>query len=334
MWRRRGPIGAVAAVLALNVGIWTWTRAREQAREAPLPLLPVQSPAAAPAATSEGEGGFLGVLLAGETAVIEPKAEGRVMQVLVKPGDQVLRGTPLASIDQGGREQELDSARAALAEATRRFSRRAALANAVPGALAPEELDTIRLQMAQEKARVAVLERSVADAQLLAPFDGTVVEQYLTTGALAGPGRPVVRLITTGQPRVRFAVPEEKAHEVVAGAPIEVKIATLGLEAKGIVATVNPELDVSSRMVFAAGDLRLGPQWQDRLTTGLAARVRVLPSARVLERVQEQVNEPPTAPAPEPAPAPEALSVSGPVPRPQPVPVDKSHRLAPTIERW
>src|SRR5579859_2265319 len=54
------------------------------------------APAAAPA---EKDPGFIGVILAGDWVQVEPNISGRIVNVLVKPGQEVRAGTPIAELD-------------------------------------------------------------------------------------------------------------------------------------------------------------------------------------------------------------------------------------------
>lgn len=298
-WTRRAvPAAAALGFLAVNLGLWQWSRAREQSFAAGTPI-----PAAAPpgaelraARVPAADPGFLGVVLSGETVSLEPKAEGRVVQILVKCGAHVTRGTPIAQLERAGREQDLGSARAAFDDAARRFARRAAVAQGPDPAVTAEELDAARSQLAQERARLASATAALDETQVVAPFDATVVELYLAPGALAGPGRPVARLTSKGELRVRFAMPEAGARPLVPGTPVDVKIGSLALEVKGIVTGVNPEVDVASQMIYAVARLQAAPDVAPRLTTGLVARISATPGAQLVTVSVDRADVPPLAP--------------------------------------
>ena len=193
-------------------------------RGSPRPAVLLVPPPAAPraAAGAAADPGFVGVIVAGEWVEIEAKVEGRVQELLVKPGDRVARGAPLARLDVTTTLHELAIARAALVEARRRYGRRRRLARS--GAISAEEIDAARRELLQERARVQKLEAARAEASVTAPFAGTVVERHLAPGALAGPGRPILRLLGESDPQVRFAVPEEQAATISAGSKVSVRV--------------------------------------------------------------------------------------------------------------
>lgn len=224
-----------------------------------------------------GAKGFVGVVVAGEWVEVEPKIEARIEQMFVKTGDQVRRGMPIARLDVQGSEHELTIARAALQDATRRLQRRVRLQKGRSGAVTAEEMDTARREVLQEQARVAKLNQARAEATVKAPFDGAVVETHLAVGAMAGPNRPLVRLLGHGEAKVRFAVPEDRAETITVGQEIKVQVGP-GKPLRGRVTAINPEIDSASRMVYAAGAFDAGSETR-ALSTGLMARVFPAPAA-------------------------------------------------------
>jgi RND family efflux transporter MFP subunit len=246
---------------------------------APDPLAAAGNSATAPVARrSAAEPGFVGVIVAGESVEIEPKVEARIEEFFVKAGDQVRRGMPIARLDVQASEHELASARAALQDARKRLGRRVRLNRSRPGVITAEEMDTARRELVQEQARVAKLSEARAEARVLAPFDGAIVERYLSPGALAGPHRPLVRLLGHGEAKVRFAVPEDRARELTVGHPLQVHveggkvIAAAGKPLRAHVSAINPEIDSSSRMVYAAAAFDDAGAAAG-LSTGVIARV-------------------------------------------------------------
>jgi RND family efflux transporter MFP subunit len=253
-------------------------------QEGPLPAeqdasAPVSVRAAAEDRWARGRG-FVGVVVAGDGADIEPKVEGRIEQVFVKPGDRVSRGEPIAQLETMASRHDLKLVRAALVAARRRFARRLALAQGPSGAIAAEEIDDARRDLLQEQARTSKVRGAVAEASIEAPFDGVVSEQYLTSGALAGPGRPIVRLLGKGEPRVRFAVPEENVRQVTLGQSVQIEVAAARVTLRGRVTGLSPEVDASSRMIYGSATLAFDPEAKapdHALATGLLARVFLVP---------------------------------------------------------
>ena len=104
------------------------------------------------------------------------------------------------------------------------------------GTVSDEELSASRYQQKIAAVKVAAAEANVASkeahlAQLRAllpegavraPFDGTVTARYADVGALIHKGAPIVRMIESGELRVRFAIPEEEADALAVGDPVRI----------------------------------------------------------------------------------------------------------------
>ena len=238
-------------------------------------LAPLGGAPAPRSAAVAAKPGFIGVVVAGEWADLEPRVEGRIEALLVKPGDEVAKGAVIARLDLQASEYDLAGARAGLRDASRRYARRRSLMRRNLGVVAQEELDGIRRELLQERARVARLERAREEATVLAPFAGWVTERYLSPGALSGPGRPVVRIGSRSEPYVRFAVPEESRSKVSLDAPVAIQVSSPEAFWPGRVSGVSPEVDDASGMIYATAALDApGPANQPaKLATGVLARV-------------------------------------------------------------
>jgi RND family efflux transporter MFP subunit len=245
-------------------------------------LAPPGATRAAPPEESAGERGFIGVVVAGEWADLEPRVEGRIEALLVKPGYEVQKGAVIARLDRQASRYDLIGARAALRDASRRYARRRSLMKSSLGLVAQEELDGIRREMQQERARVAQLERARQEATIVAPFAGWVMERFLAPGALSGPGRPVVRLASRTEPYVRFAVPEEMRGQISLDTSVAIRLSSPLAIWSGLVSGVSPEVDDASGMIYATAALHAprpagaadGAASQPaKLATGVLARV-------------------------------------------------------------
>jgi membrane fusion protein, multidrug efflux system len=274
-WARPPRFALTLAFVAASSGVGTLACGREGAPP-PATLARSRRAPTVAAQTSRPDPGFVGVVIAGDWTDLEPRVEGRIEALLVKPGEEVAEGSVVARLDVQATRYELMAARAALREARGRYQRRRQLAQKKIGVVAQEELEGIRRELLQARARVASLTRAREEATVVAPFAGSVVERYLSPGALAGPGRPVVRLATRSEPRVRFAVPEESRGRVLPDAALTIRLSQPASTLRGRVSAVSPDVDDASGMIFATAALDLaGAAGEDRgtLATGVLARV-------------------------------------------------------------
>jgi membrane fusion protein (multidrug efflux system)/multidrug efflux system membrane fusion protein len=235
--------------------------------------------------TSAGDDGFLGVVRSGEAIEVAPKAEGKLESVLFRAGAKVRRGTPLARLDTRALREDMVISKATLAEMTARsaeaqarYQRRRALHRY--GGVAKEEIEEARAQtkalsarLVAQRARITQLEHSLEEAELRAPFDGVVAAVYASPGALAGPTKPVLRLLSEGDVEVRFAVPEGRAGEIHTGDRVRLDARAVDVVAHGSITSIAPEVDSGSHMIFATARLESGGHGMCNLVSGTVARV-------------------------------------------------------------
>jgi multidrug resistance efflux pump len=100
---------------------------------------------------------------------------------------------------------------------------------------------------------VVQVQGKLARTEIRSPADGKVSRRYLEAGALAGPGEPIVRLISSGDLIVRFAVPPEQARALSSAQPVLVQAE--GAELRATIEQVSPEVDPPSGMVLLVAKL-------------------------------------------------------------------------------
>lgn len=242
------------------------------------------------------------MVIAPETVDVTSQLEARVKEIKVRAGDRVARGAILAKLDTRSARHELaiaaaelaaatterDRGRLELAQAEERLTRRQTvveLPSETVRTVSDEELSSARYQqklaavkiaaaeatVSSRAARLAELRALVAEGAARAPFDGTIVTRYADVGSLVHKGVPIVRMIETGELRVRFALPEESADAVAVGDAVRIDTGALTLG--GVVEKVSPEIDAATRMVFAEASLDVPPKWKGRIRSGQVARV-------------------------------------------------------------
>jgi RND family efflux transporter MFP subunit len=215
---------------------------------------------------------FLGVVLSGETVDVAPKIDGRLQAVRVKPGDHVQKGGVVAELDTRAARQALALAQASLVDARERLKRRSGLAE---GVLSIEEISNARVMVLDKKSRVDELQALVTDAKLRAPFDGVVAQRYVDAGAMAGPTRPVVRLLGSRDARVRFAVTEESAGRITAGMRAWLTVRAFDRPLPLRVESVAPEVDTAARVIFAVARVEAPAPILRKLSDGMVGRVSI-----------------------------------------------------------
>jgi RND family efflux transporter MFP subunit len=189
-------------------------------------------------------------------ARVASEQDGRVVFV-AEVGTQVARGGVLARLDKtllALREKELqaDLARidAQLDYARRQEQRLAQLAEqkTISGA-ALDEARSQRAVLEQERRRAGLAldtaKYRLANAEVRAPFAGSVAERFIEVGEYLGVGAAVVRLVDTANVEVQARAPVALATHVQPGMPLAVR--GNGVERRARVRAVVPVGDASSR---------------------------------------------------------------------------------------
>jgi RND family efflux transporter MFP subunit len=238
---------------------------------------------------------FLGVVLANEAVELSAPFEGRLARLGVQPGDRIAAGTLMGNMALEQLRSEERMAQALLEQAEAEQNRAEVEAHTATerlqrylkspsGALSGDELSAARyqekaalVQVAAARARIrerqaalAQIRQRLAEAEFRAPFDCVVATRYLDPGTRVQAGRPILRLIRAGGFRVRFAIPEARSGSATAGHPVSIFLPALGKELPGRIESISPEVDTSSRMVFALATL-LSPD--EAVRAGMVARV-------------------------------------------------------------
>jgi RND family efflux transporter MFP subunit len=260
---------------------------------------------AAPAA-AVAEEGFVGVVFARQQVDLESTVSARVATVPVELGHRLRKGDPVATLDAESIRRDLATAsaqvRAAQAEAkaarvelaalaakTARLDKLATASSSVSEEeieaaryaekLAAARFEAARARVAESIAAVDKLRQLLQTTAITATFDGVVAARYVDPGAIVGPGKPIVRLISGDDVWVRFAVPEDQVASVVVKGCVQATVASVGVAARGVVEMVAPQIDAASRMLVVEARLDVPPAWQGKLPVGLGAKVQPAPCA-------------------------------------------------------
>jgi HlyD family secretion protein len=123
----------------------------------------------------------------------------------------------------------------------------------------------------QAKAAVEATRLQLKDATIVAPFDGSVSQRFLSAGALAAPGTPIVALVSLDV-EIVINVEESRLKRVEVGLPATVVVAAFaGEEFPAKVAAIAPSVDPRSRTLA----VRVRPEGTGRLLDGMFAQVKL-----------------------------------------------------------
>ena len=242
------------------------------------------------------ETGYVGVLTPREAAEVTAPFASQVLEVFVKLGDHVEKGDKLARLDDRPLREELEIARAGLksnqaqvaqasiersAAYTRLKREKAGLKANVSSAAdvaaagfdsrkAGTQVARAAAEADEQRARISQLEQRLEESTLVAPLSGIVAVRYLEEGARVAERQAVIRVISSDELFVKFAIPAADARKVAPGDPIALQFEAPGITAEGVVRSVAPELDPVAQMIFAEAEVKSASAG---LQSGLVCRV-------------------------------------------------------------
>ncbi len=200
-------------------------------------------------------------VLAPNDAVIAAEIAATVSEVHVEAGRSVARGELLVSLDERDArlalqqaEAQLKAARARLTLATQRAQRGRSLR--ADRHISEDELLALETGLDAGEADVALARagrdaaaRQLDKCRVRAPFEGVVLERQAQVGALAAPGTPLLRLVSTAAPEVEAQIPPETAQDLADA--LEVHFETRGQRHALTLVALSPVLERAARTQLA-----------------------------------------------------------------------------------
>jgi membrane fusion protein (multidrug efflux system) len=200
-----------------------------------------------------------GTLSAAQAAELGFKVTGKLSHINVKVGDVVKSGAQLAVLDSSEASAQLRAAQAqvraaeaqlALADDTERRTSSMVQSGALSEATGVQSAQSKALAQAQAdsaRAQVALIQVSLANHRLVAPFTGTITRAPEGIGAVVSPGVPLFEIADLSKLKLKGTLNEQDAALVKPGATIS--IATERGNVDGKITTVLGAVDAATRRV-------------------------------------------------------------------------------------
>jgi RND family efflux transporter MFP subunit len=207
-----------------------------------------------------------GALEARRVTEVGAEVPGRIVAVLVDVGDTVGEGAPLFRIDPGPYRMALAEAEAGLslaqAESENAQQEAARLRLLLDQNAASQQrydqlrtrAEVARAQVAQGKARLAKVQRDLAQTEVRAPYAGSVVERRAHEGAMAG-SSPILVLQESGALEAILNVPEATPVPVRVGDPVRLFVEGLADPVEASIERVSSRVDPGTRTYEVRGSV-------------------------------------------------------------------------------
>ena len=215
------------------------------------------------------------------TSILQRKgADGRNRNI--QQGDFVKKDTVLATVRQEDYQHtvqqyagQLEQAKASATKAKADFARASALYKA--NALTQSDFDASKAQLDSTKGTVDTAEaalqqaqQALADCELRAPLDSTVLSRNIETGALVAAGTQAFTLGDIHLVKAVFGVPDTLLGSVKLGKTQNVLTETYPQEFSGRITAISPQADQKSRTFQVEVTL---PNAKELLKSGMVANL-------------------------------------------------------------
>ena len=189
---------------------------------------------------------------AAEAEAMAIEADLKAAQLDLERFEALLKANAIAQKERDDAQTRVDATRERLRSAGERA--RAARENVVrlkKGAR-PEEIEAARAQVAAADAQIALLEKALDDAQILAPVSGVVTQKLVDAGEIVMRGTPIVVVTDLDNAWANLFVPEPMVPRVKLGQPAKVVTDAGGEGLSGKVTFVSPKAEFTPRNVQTA----------------------------------------------------------------------------------
>jgi membrane fusion protein (multidrug efflux system) len=219
-------------------------------------------------------------------ADLGPQLTARINAVLVKEGDEVKAGAPLARLDVADAEIRLRQTEASAASSLAQYQLAASeyerMAPLAPqGTVTPQTVSRLAaqrdaLKAASDAASIAAenARHTLGDAVVRAPFAGVISRVPVEVGEVATmvPTTTIARLVDLSSVDVRMRVHERDLARVQVGDPVNAVFPSTGEKLEGTIAFISPEIDPRTRTAEVVTRI---PNGQRTLRAGMFAEIEV-----------------------------------------------------------
>ena len=150
-----------------------------------------------------------------KVARVAARQEGEVIEILVKEGQFVERGTVILKLDKSDLDQQITAAKASLAQSEVEYQ--GALKLKQKGLNDQSALARAKASLEQAKANLANLELSLTRTEIRAPFSGVINQRLVELGDYLGRGDPILELADLNPLIVRANVTQKEVMGLKVG---------------------------------------------------------------------------------------------------------------------
>ncbi|MGN6417523.1 MAG: efflux RND transporter periplasmic adaptor subunit [Pseudobacter sp.] len=211
-----------------------------------------------------------GTLAANQEVMISSELTKKVVNVPVKEGNVVTKGTLLFQLDDADLQAQL--------ERLRQQEKLAALNEArlkdliAHDAASQQDYDQAATNLAVLKAEIRALQTTIDKTRIRAPFSGRIGIIRTYPGALVSPSTPLTTIVDDAQIKVEFSIPEKYATLVAPGRQQTFSVEGDSTAYKATVISKESFVDQATRTLMVRA---IAPNSQHKLVVGQSARLSI-----------------------------------------------------------
>jgi len=229
-----------------------------------------------------------GQIEAVQSVELRPEVDGRIVEILVREGQQVDAGTGLFKVDDAELKAQVARAEADRDVAQRNLERTKQLI--VQNASSQADLERADAGYRSAQASYDLLKTRLDRTIVRAPFGGVVGRRLVSIGTYVNPQTPLITLQSVNPQHAAFNVPERYADRLRRGQLVSFHVAAIpGKNFSGEVVFVDPVVELPGRTILIKArvpnsehELQAGMFIEARLATNIRPNAVVVPEDALL----------------------------------------------------
>jgi membrane fusion protein (multidrug efflux system) len=207
---------------------------------------------------------------------VRPEVEGRIVEILVREGQEVEKGAPLFKVDDAELKAQVDKAEADRDLARQALQRARDLLK--QNASSAADLERAEATARGTQASLDLLQIRLERTVVRAPFAGVVGRRLVSLGDYVNSSTHLAPLHTVSPQRVAFNVPERYAERLQRGQRVSFRVAALAGQAfEGTVDFVDPSVQLPGRTILVKA---LVPNTRRQLHPGMFVELELATEVR------------------------------------------------------
>ncbi len=203
-----------------------------------------------------------------DEATLSSQYSGRIIRLGVRDGESFKKGDELVGFDCSILEAELTKARLSVETARETYESNKELAQYQ--SISTLEVNISRRKLEQANAQRRIIRTQLRYCSVKAPYGGKVVRRLVHLYESVEVNTPLLEIVKSGTPEVRFFIPSTLLMQVSPGDTFQVHMLETSRSYAAVVDRLGSRIDPVSQTVEVYGHF---PQEHDELLPGMSGRV-------------------------------------------------------------